>query len=341
MNKVKYLIKRISAMDFSNFFKYIDIINDLNGKNKLLIFLDVVYCGLVYQAGYVDYYLIRLDLMNKEERKTVVTRGKNNQFIKFFNNQKIIHVFHNKYEFNIKFKNFIKRDWIYLDNNYEEFLKFINNKEDFIAKPLDGSCGIGIEKLKTNQEHSKLYDYLVKNKILLLEEVIKQDEEINKIYPYSINTLRVITLTNNNRSTVLSAYLRIGNNNKFVDNFNSGGMVVPININTGVIEFGAIDRNNIIYEKHPMTNEKIKGFKVPKWNLILDFAKELAQVEKEVGMVGWDISLTTTGPDIVEGNEFPTHDFYQLPPHRINNKGLLPRFYEALEEIGLNKKDIK
>lgn len=342
MRKIKYLFKRITSMNFSNFFKYIDKIHKLNGKNKFIIFIDVVYCGLFYQAGYVDYYLIRLDLMNKDERKTVVTRGKSNQFIKFFNDKKRVHVFHEKHEFNLKFKDFIKRDWIYLtDNNYEDYLKFIDNNNEFIAKPLDGSCGIGIEKINVTGDKKTLYNHLINNKLFLLEEVIKQDERLNSVYPYSINTIRIITLTNNDKSTVLAGYLRIGNNNKFVDNFNSGGMVVPINIENGMIEFPAIDRDNTLFEIHPITNNKIKGFQIPDWYNILKFANELAKVEKQVGMVGWDIALTINGPDIVEGNEFPTHDFYQLPAHRKNNIGMLPRFYEALKEINLTKKDIK
>ena len=37
------------------------------------------------------------------------------------------------------------------------------------------------------------------------------------------------------------------------------------------------------------------------------------------------------GIDIVEGNSYPGHDIYQLPPHRTNGIGVLPRFEKYLK----------
>ena len=49
-------MKRIGKMNFGNMFKTIDMVHEKNHKFKPFIFLDVVWCGLKYQAGYVDYY---------------------------------------------------------------------------------------------------------------------------------------------------------------------------------------------------------------------------------------------------------------------------------------------
>ena len=56
MSKVTYLMKRIGKMNFGNMFKTIDMVHEKNHKFKPFIFFDVVWCGLKYQAGYVDYY---------------------------------------------------------------------------------------------------------------------------------------------------------------------------------------------------------------------------------------------------------------------------------------------
>ena len=58
---------------------------------------------------------------------------------------------------------------------------------------------------------------------------------------------------------------------------------------------------------------------------------EAGQVVPQVGLVGWDVCVTEKGPLLIEGNEFPGHDIYQLPPHRTNGIGVLPKFKRAID----------
>lgn len=53
MGKLKYLIRRIAGMNYRQFFQKIDEVHKKSGKCKLFIFFDMVWCGLVYQAGYM------------------------------------------------------------------------------------------------------------------------------------------------------------------------------------------------------------------------------------------------------------------------------------------------
>ena len=106
-----------------------------------------------------------------------------------------------------------------------------------------------------------------------------------------------------------------------------------INEKTGVIEYPAVDKLKNIYYKHPMTNTDIVGFKVPKYKEAVKLALKASKVVKESRYVGWDIAITDKGPVIIEGNEYPGHDIYQLPVHRTNNIGVLPKFEEALGKI--------
>ena len=54
--------------------------------------------------------------------------------------------------------------------------------------------------------------------------------------------------------------------------------------------------------------------------------REAAQVVPQVGYVGWDVCFTPEGPCLVEGNQFPGHDIYQLPVHTPDKIGIMPRF---------------
>lgn len=335
MKKVRYIFGRIKNMNFKNMFKTIDKIHTLSGKSKVFIFFDMIICALRYQSGYVDYLLFEMWRLSAKERETVLTRGKNNIFVKYYNNKEFNHIFLNKNEFNSVFKDYLNREYIILNGkNKDEFNKFLKGKKIIFCKPTSGTHGDSMEKIVVSDFKGDLYNYLYNKNLVLVEEVVIQCSEMNKLYPYAINTVRIITVNRyDNKQLVVAAYQRIGNHGYIVDNYNGGGMVVPINEKTGVIEYPAVDKLKNIYYKHPMTNTDIVGFKVPKYKEAVKLALKASKVVKEIRYVGWDIAITDKGPVIIEGNEYPGHDIYQLPVHRTNNIGVLPKFEEALGKI--------
>lgn len=334
MGKISYLFKRIKGMNYRKMFDTIDEINKKTNKNKISIFLDIIYCGLKYQAGYMDYKLYEMYDLTEKQRKTIITRGINNSIVKRYNNQAFTKYFSDKIAFNKKFNKYLLRDWMEVKDspeNFEEFKKFCQKHHEILVKPLSESCGKGVEIFKTNPQNlKKIYQNLLETKRYLVEEVAIQCDEISKLHPSSINTIRIVTLNNE----IVAAFLRIGNNNNVVDNFNHGGLVAPINIETGIIDYLAIDKKMNIYEKHPLTNEPILWFKIPKWPRIKRFVIQASKEVPEVGYVGWDVCLGPKDPFLIEGNEFPGHDLYQLPPHRTDGIGLLPRFEKAMNKKG-------
>ncbi len=317
-------------MNFSNLFKMVNTIHEKNHKNRIYIFFDIVICGLKYQAGYVDYNLYEMYKMNAKERKTVVTRGINNRIIKKYNDMSQAYKFEDKALFNKLFDKYLKREWIYLEEaSKDDFKKYLKGKKEIIVKPLDLSCGKGVEKLKVaDYDPDELYDHLKSTKQFLVEDIAIQHKVINDIYPYSINTLRIVTLN----KKVVVALLRIGNYGNVVDNFNHDGMVTTIDVETGMINFPAIDKSGKVFSKHPMTKKEIVGTKIPMWDEVKNMCIEACEVVPEIGYVGWDVCLGPKEPSLIEGNDFPGHDLYQLPVHRNDNYGILPVFEEAMKE---------
>ena len=329
MNKLKYLIKRILKMNYKSFFETIDKVYENTHKNKLSIFIDIVNCGIKYQAGYVDYNLFAMYNLNKEERKTIITRVLNNEILKKYNDKNKSYIFENKAEFNKVYDKFLKRNWLYLNNNYEEFTEYLKNKKEIIAKPLSLCCGKGIEKIKIKDFNSKeLYDYLYEKELYLLEDVAKQHKIISDVYPNSVNTIRIVTLN----KKVVAAFIRFGNLDNIVDNFNHHGMVTAINIETGIIEYPAFDKEKHIYTHHPATKKEIVGLKIPMWNEVKKMCIKACDITPEIGYIGWDVCVGEKEPCLIEGNDFPGHDLYQLPIHRKNGIGLLPIFKRAMED---------
>ncbi len=330
MGKLGYVVNRIRKMDYKNFFKTIDDVHKKSGKSKVFIFFDTIICGFKYQAGYVDYQLFEMYKMNRQERKTIITRGINNDLMKRSNNKEYFKYFNDKALFNEKFSKYLNRDWLYLDgHNLDEFKRFVKNKEFIMVKPTVGSCGKGVDKIELKGRDVKaLYEDLCKDNQRLVEEVALQCDEIGKVHPNSINTVRVVTL----KGKVVVAFLRMGNKGYVVDNFNHEGLVAPIDIEDGIIKYIAIDKAHNEYEIHPFTKERIVGLKIPMWDKIIKLCEEAALEIPEIGYIGWDVCVGFQEPFLIEGNEFPGHDLYQLPPHRNGNIGLLPTFLKAIEE---------
>lgn len=336
MANLKYLVQRIRKMDYKNMIKKINNIHKKTGKGKISIFNDMRKCAVKYGAGYSDYDLFEMYNLTEEERDTYITRGRNNELIKKYNNPRYNHIFRNKVEFNTNFKEYIKRDFIEVNKaSKEELKKFMKKHEVFMAKPVSGTCGKGIEKIDINNYKSldEIIEYLTKDGMNYeLEELIIQCDEVNKIYDGSINTVRIVTiLDDNNKPHVICAYFRIGNG-KYVDNFNSGGMVAPVDEKTGIVIDKAIDKKKNLYDKHPATNYKIKGFKFPKWDDALELVKNASYKIPEMRYIGWDVCFSITGPVLVEGNEYPGHDIYQLPEHTHNKIGIWPKFAKAFND---------
>lgn len=330
MDKFNYLLERIFKMDYRNMFKIVKSISKKTNKNTFIVFMDIIKCGFKYQAGYYDYQEFEFYNLNNDQRKTYLTRGKNNNIIKKFNDKSSFYKFENKIVFNKIFNKYLKRNWMVLDNNFEEFEDFFKTNKSIIVKPIDDEGGNGVEKfIYTDKTDCKeLYNKLITNNQLLIEECIKQHKDINSLYENSVNTMRMFTFYKNGESYFLQAVLKIGNGG-VVDNFSSGGMYTYVS-NEGIVYVEAIDRADNIYSKHPYSGKQIVGFKVPMFDKAVNLVKECAKIVPEIAYVGWDVAISENGPVIVEGNCFP--GVYQVKPSLVDKKeGLIPKYNEVMK----------
>lgn len=101
----------------------------------------------------------------------------------------------------------------------------------------------------------------------------------------------------------------------------------------GTIITPAIDKNDNIYESHPITKKQILGFKIPLFEeakkTVLEASKEL----NEIKYIGWDVAITNDKASIIEGNSYP--GVFQIKPSFSKDKtGILPK-YEKIMNIKL------
>ena len=333
MGSIGYKLKCLKNLNVNTMFEVIDNINKKTKISKNNLLMDMRICANKYGTGYYDYQEFEFYNLNKQERKTYLTRVKNNAIVKKFNNKENFNLFDNKSLFNEKFNKFLKRDWLVLNNNYNEFMEFCSNKKEIIVKPVDGCGGVGVELIKINKKNLKsIYNKLIENNQILIEEKIVQNKELSKLNKSSVNTLRIVTFYDGKKTHILNNVLKIGNGG-VTDNFSSGSMYTFIE--NGRIIVPAIDNKDNIYEIHPISKEKIVGFKIPNYDKAIKLVKECSRICKNVKYVGWDVAILDNDVCLIEGNCYP--GIYQIKPSFLEVKKGLVDIYEHAMKIKIDK----
>ncbi len=239
-------------------------------------------------------------------------------------------VFRNKTKFLASFKKYVHRKWLYVpDASFEEFEQMVT-QYDCIVKPCDGKLGRGIFKVYKDDDHRddrKLYDDCVKNRALL-EQCIESCDELKALHPQSLNTIRIVTVSNKEKACVFSGVLRTGVGDSVVDNSHAGGVSAQINVKNGIVESDGSDTHNNRYVSHPDSDIQFKGFQVPRWNQLVDACCEAA---KQTGnpITGWDVVIDCQGEvEFVEANYGPDLDMMQSR----YKQGVKKRIYALIKE---------
>ncbi len=335
--RLNYLFRVLSGVRFDKLNQCIADVHKKSGKNKFAILLDMVGCAVKYGAGYYDYCLFEYYNMNSKQRKTYLTRFKNKKLMRTLNDCNFTEIFDKKTLFYQNFADFIGRDFLLLDSNttVKQVQDFVNGKEYIIAKPSEGECGKGIQKLKIADfdNADSLYNYLMdrSNNFDVIEDLVIQHPKMSELYPHSVNCFRMVTLVNNGVAHTLYAVLKTGNNGKFTDNLESGGFCCHVDMSDGTVIGPGHDNRGNLSEIHPATNVAFRGFKPPFFNEAVELVQRAALVIPQVRYIGWDVCITENGPLIIEGNNYPAYDFPQLPDDSQNRVGLLKK----IQDIGI------
>lgn len=335
MTKLKTFFRRLFAGSFKRMFGYIGTIHKETGKNRFIMFFDMIWCIFRYSVGYMDYRVFGFANIKGRNRRTFMTMNDNITISKRCNDRTYFHIFDNKSEFDEAFREYIGRDFLNLEKaTADDLREFCKGRETVFAKPVNqfGGEGITKETVTPDTDYEALYKRLCGNKQYLVEETIKQNEQMDRLSPSSINTIRMVTLLHEGKVHFMYALVRMSNGTNCVDNICSGGMYVSIGAD-GVIHKNAYcDATGVYYEEHPFTHTRFNGFEIPMFCEAVEMCKKAALVVPQVGYIGWDVAITPTRPVLVEGNTLPSYDMCQNYGHIDNKTGVKPRFVEILGE---------
>lgn len=323
----------IKYIDFKRLNEYIDLYfsNKISGWKRLAIKFDFIYSVIRDGAGMNDYFEYEFYKKRHNERQTFIVRRKRKVIANNFNNKRKVEYFSDKSKFNKLFQKFVKRDWIDLDTaTIDDIREFLHKNPSFLIKPRTESCGIGIKVIHSNgaDEAEKILSTF-RGKHVLAEEILIQQGSVHDLHPESLNTLRIVTVRLSEKDVrVMNANIRIGIDERIQDNFHQEGIAASVDIKTGIVNSAGCDMHLNHHLIHPVTGEKIIGYRIPQWEEAVKMAKEAAQILPEVSYVGWDIatSCENYGVVIVEGNPDSDTDVQQM----CDQVGKWPQYKELL-----------
>ncbi len=196
-------------------------------------------------------------------------------------------------EYEIEFDNHIHV--IEDESSLQEIILDLINESKFKAifiKPDEGYGGFNSYKVDLDNatEISKKICDSMNNYKYIFQEVIKQHSAIDNIYDKCVNSLRIHTYKDpkTDQIEITSALMRFGSGGSVVDNISSGGMFVPIDLSEWkLVGKGRtfLKSGGYFYERHPDSNIKFNGYKLPYKDEIYDIVKKVSR-EFDNEMIG-------------------------------------------------------
>jgi len=338
--QIFYLIKKHISIFIKNII-YSDKLTyypEEERKNRISIFIDNFIWILHFHHANEFYYILGFDRKNYTQYRQKYINGRQCRKIierkkmQVSNNSKIYDiVIHDKfiaaqYMESLGFPvpstiAVVYNNKIILPKSDEEFpLNFIITEkkslfEDCICKPIADWAGRGIFRMQANDGNiiinnrnvtkNKFKDLFSNSKYIIQEKII-QHEKMSKLNPNSINTIRLVTCFDNQTVQPFSAGVRIGMEGNITDNWHTGGILVRLNIESGLLDkygFTHPEHSGKKYERHPETGVKFDSYEIPYCHKAIDLATNLHKYFYNTHSIGWDIAITKEGPVFIEANQ--------------------------------------
>lgn len=329
MNKLYYLFHRYNET-FDTF------VESKSVWLRVWCFLNWMLDFLLYGTTPNDFFAYSFYKLNFWGKNEYITFRRYHMIQNRCNDKNLIKYMRDKSLFNEKFKDFLHRDSLDVNqSNKEEFVAFFKEHQSVFVKDVLGFRGKSVNmysydetdadtlfaQLSQDTEHH----YIIEGKLL-------EHPDLAAFHPNSVNTIRIVTVFDDKQDVLhfMFAKLRMGNNGACVDNTHAGGISANIDLETGIINtlgYGVKDKTTYIY--HPYTGKKIPGFQIPHWKECKLYIEKAARVVPQVRYVGWDVVVLPDGGfALIEANDNADHDGQQ-----VHNRGMWKDYKSVIKQL--------
>ena len=335
LRRLLYFGYYIKNTNWSVWRLYLQYTKEKYRSSYIQLIVDNFWSIFRYNISPLEYFQFDFFPQTNQQRSKWAGTGFMYEFHQKMNPSKSRNILSDKRIFAEKYSVFLHHKSLPISPNLVHQMAIQNLLEsetkELVLKAANANCGRSIEFVSATKfdDSVSLITYAQSHHYELVEERIIQHPSLQKLAPHAVNTVRIFTQIKNGEVIILGCRLRISIYTT-VDNLAAGNAAAPIDELTGIITGPAVfsDITKAPITHHPLTGVEIVGFQIPHWDAVITLAKNAAKHRPENKSVGWDIAITASGPDLIEGN----HDWCKLLWQLPVQQGLKPLIAPLLIE---------
>ncbi len=214
-----------------------------------------------------------------------------------------------------------------LGGNLQTLEPWLDGVKGLVFRPTWSGAGQGIFFLRRCDEAWRLNEHLIEPRALeqllagltdfMVTEQVVQAAYAQRIFPRTTNTLRVLTLWTDAGPYVAALAHRFGTAaSSPLDNWHQGDGGLSASVDAKTCRLGPAVRlerqQPYWYQVHPDSGARISGVRVPRLREVLAGLVEAARQLPYAPCIGWDVVITETGYQVLEGNAPPGTKVWQV-----------------------------
>ncbi|WP_029149991.1 sugar-transfer associated ATP-grasp domain-containing protein [Microbacterium indicum] len=302
--KLRYLAERARRIDIASVIERAKEVRQEHGQAVPRTVVDMLWSAAKHDVAFQDYVDYDFAILSKAERATFMTHPVSMQLAQRYSQPAGRAIFEDKVAFNRRFAPMIERDWLVVTaDNVDEVRAFAEKHGTVIAKVPVSHMGLGVRRYHAADvdDWAAFHAKLVAGDEMLLEEVIRQHDDIAAYCPGTVNTTRIVAFFDGSETHIVAVAQKFGRG-EVSDQMSYGGFYTMLDPETGHAMSAGYDSHGHVHEKHPDSGLVIADFQLPRFDEAVDLIRRAAREVPEVQYAGWDVVVTNDGVDLVEGN---------------------------------------
>jgi hypothetical protein len=332
--RLRYLARRVRRFDVGALLSRARQAAERHGRWMPGVVADMLWQAAFRAVGFQDYIDYDFAILTRAERATYMTSPLSDRLAMRFDDPAYRHLFHDKVAFNHTFDGFLQREWMVVaEGNVHDVRAFAERHGTIVTKEPLGRAGLGVHRYHAADVHDwdLFHRGLLARGEILIEEVIRQHDELAALCAGTVNTTRVTAFFDGRTTHILAVAQKFGRG--AVSDQNAFGGFYAMLDEHGQATGAGYDSCGRVHEAHPETEVPIADFRLPMFDEVLAFVDRIARVVPQVRYVGWDIAVTPEGPVLVEGN-WAAGVYENKPSATGIRTGHRERYLAAISAVG-------